>query len=88
MTGDDDLFEVIDTILEEKTLTVSHEIEAYEDELLEKNLGIVERTVIGQVVYDIINLPSLNKCTHESDGLSYTSNPPQSRCVKCKEFYK
>lgn len=26
-------------------------------------------------------------CDHENDGLTYTSDPPQYRCVKCKEFY-
>lgn len=28
------------------------------------------------------------KCEHESNGLSYMSNPPQSKCLKCEEFYK
>lgn len=27
-------------------------------------------------------------CVHESDGLCYTSNPPQSKCKKCGKFYK
>ena len=27
-------------------------------------------------------------CKHVSDGLSYTSNPPQSRCIECGNFYK
>lgn len=30
--------------------------------------------------------PSL--CQHESNGMSYTSNPPQNKCIKCEEFYK
>jgi len=25
---------------------------------------------------------------HVSDGLSYTSNPPKSRCIECGNFYK
>jgi hypothetical protein len=28
------------------------------------------------------------KCDHESDGLIYTSNPPQNKCKKCGEFYR
>lgn len=28
------------------------------------------------------------KCEHESNGLSYMSNPPQNKCLKCGEFYK
>ncbi len=27
-------------------------------------------------------------CDHESDGLIYTSNPPQNKCKKCGEFYR
>jgi len=27
-------------------------------------------------------------CKHESDGLIYTSNPPQNKCKKCGEFYR
>lgn len=27
-------------------------------------------------------------CHHESDGLIYTNNPPQNKCIKCKEFYR
>lgn len=27
-------------------------------------------------------------CKHVSDGLSYTSNPPQSRCIECGSFYR
>lgn len=30
----------------------------------------------------------INKCQHEHDGLIYTSNPPQNKCVKCGEFYR
>lgn len=26
-------------------------------------------------------------CNHESDGLCYTSDPPQYKCLKCGEFY-
>jgi len=29
-----------------------------------------------------------NLCEHESDGMIYTSNPPQNKCKKCGEFYK
>lgn len=29
----------------------------------------------------------INRCQHESDGLIYTSNPPQNKCKKCGEFY-
>jgi hypothetical protein len=28
------------------------------------------------------------KCEHQHDGMIYTSNPPQNKCVKCGEFYK
>ncbi len=28
------------------------------------------------------------KCQHKSDGLIYTSNPPQNKCKKCGEFYR
>ena len=27
-------------------------------------------------------------CKHESDGLRYTSNPPQNKCKKCGKFYR
>lgn len=28
------------------------------------------------------------KCTHQSDGNIYTSNPPQNKCTICGEFYR
>lgn len=28
------------------------------------------------------------KCSHESDGLIYTSNPPQNKCKLCGQFYR
>jgi t-SNARE complex subunit (syntaxin) len=28
------------------------------------------------------------KCAHKSDGLIYTSNPPQNKCIYCGEFYR
>lgn len=28
------------------------------------------------------------KCQHESDGMCYTSHPPQNKCIKCGEFYR
>ncbi len=31
---------------------------------------------------------SPNECQHESDGLCYTSYPPQNKCIKCGEFYR
>ena len=30
----------------------------------------------------------IEQCEHESDGLSYLSYPPQSRCKKCGQFYR
>lgn len=27
-------------------------------------------------------------CEHEDDGMIYTSNPPQNKCKKCREFYR
>ncbi len=29
-----------------------------------------------------------HQCTHKSDGMFYTSNPPQNKCIKCGEFYR
>ena len=29
-----------------------------------------------------------NGCHHEHDGMIYTSNPSQNKCVKCGEFYR
>lgn len=29
-----------------------------------------------------------HNCKHENDGLIYTSNPPQNKCIKCREFYR
>jgi hypothetical protein len=28
------------------------------------------------------------QCRHESDGMIYTSNPPQNKCKKCGAFYR
>lgn len=28
------------------------------------------------------------ECEHESNGLMYTSMPPQFKCIKCGEFYR
>lgn len=28
------------------------------------------------------------KCEHESDGMIYTSNPPQNKCKHCGEYYR
>jgi hypothetical protein len=28
------------------------------------------------------------ECTHQSDGMIYTSSPPQNKCKKCGEFYR
>jgi hypothetical protein len=30
----------------------------------------------------------VNRCQHEHDGMIYTSNPPQNKCIKCGEFYR
>lgn len=30
----------------------------------------------------------VEECQHESDGMIYTSNPPQNKCNKCGEFYR
>ncbi len=29
-----------------------------------------------------------NYCNHESDGMIYTSNPPQNKCKKCGVLYR
>ncbi len=29
-----------------------------------------------------------DKCEHQDDGLTYYSNPPQVKCIKCGEFYR
>lgn len=31
---------------------------------------------------------TMKNCKHVSDGMIYTSNPPQNKCVKCREFYR
>ncbi len=36
----------------------------------------------NQVAFDI------KRCQHEHDGMIYTSNPPQNKCIKCGEFYR
>ena len=28
------------------------------------------------------------QCEHQSNGLSYMSNPPQHKCMKCGEFFR
>lgn len=45
----------------------------YIDEEWEKNKSVIKQD---------------NGCIHEPDGLSYTSNPSQSKCKKCGKFYK
>jgi hypothetical protein len=79
----------IDTILEER---VKETIGKHNARILNhfQLFGEDERVALIPAITKATEetLPSLNKCTHESDGLSYTSNPPQSRCVKCKEFYR
>lgn len=39
-------------------------------------------------VCDKCNQYFIRKCEHESDGLSYMTNPPQNKCLKCGEFYR
>ena len=29
-----------------------------------------------------------NTCKHISNGLSYLSNPPQNKCMKCSQLYR
>lgn len=48
-------------------------------------------------VFNGLSLPTLKggikglkepiKCEHERDGLSYYTNPPKNKCMKCGEFY-
>ena len=30
----------------------------------------------------------VGNCQHESNGMVYTSNPPQYKCTKCGQFYR
>ena len=41
-----------------------------------------------QLKNKIIDMIENYKCDHESDGMCYTSNPPQNKCKKCGEFYR
>lgn len=49
-----------------------------------EGLGYMTLT-LGEVL-TIIKQETPHK--HVSDGLSYTSNPPQSRCIECGSFYR
>ncbi len=59
-------------------------------------LHIVEHHLnFGDLSADNLHLATLlrlqnvvDRCQHESDGIIYTSNPPQNKCVKCGELYK
>lgn len=34
------------------------------------------------------NDENAQQCRHQSNGLSYMTNPPQNKCLKCGEFYR
>jgi hypothetical protein len=41
-----------------------------------------------KLIHKIQSMIDNYKCLHESDGLIYTSNPPQNKCEICGEFYR
>jgi len=50
------------------------------------NLAVNDKT--KEVLGKISNMFENYHCNHEHDGMIYTSNPPQNKCIKCGEFYR
>ncbi len=43
---------------------------------------------IPATIHEVRRVAKALTCQHKSDGLVYTSKPPQSKCRKCGEFYR
>jgi len=50
--------------------------------------GEINADEVNKLAIDRHILKGCEGCKHESDGLIYTSNPPQNKCKKCGEFYR